>query len=103
MNSEMKERMNEIRNIENKYGLVTFRCGLSHLIDVGHRNLTDTFVEETIKKIIADGEKDEANGVIQIMSPGFQCEILRCAADIARYSIWTLVVYIKKYVEVSGL
>lgn len=98
---EMKEDLKEIRNIENKYGLVLFRMGLSHLVDVGHRNLTDENVEESVQQIMAQGEEDKANGKIPVMTPEFQCEILRCAAELAQFSIWTLFAYIKKHVEVS--
>lgn len=103
INSEMKERMNEIRNIENKYGLMLFGMGLCHLVDTGHKHFTDSYVEEGIRQIMAEGEKDAANGVHQIMTPEFQCEILRCAADLAKFSIWTLFAYIKNHMEVSSL
>lgn len=98
----MKEHLKEIRNIENKYGLVLFRMGLSHLVDVGHRNLTDENVEESVQEIMAQGEEDKADGKIPVMTPEFQCEILRCAAELAQFSIWTLFAYIKKHVEVSN-
>jgi len=32
----MTGQMKDIQNIENKYGLVPFRMGLTHLVDVGH-------------------------------------------------------------------
>lgn len=99
----MKANIKEIRNIENKYGLVLFRMGLSHLVDVGHRSLDDEIVEEGIKQIIAQGEEDKASGKIPIMTPEFQCNILRCAAELAQFSIWTLFAYIKKHVDVGGL
>lgn len=97
----ISNEMKEIRNIENKYGLVLFRMGLSHLVDVGHRNLTDENVRESVEQIMAQGEEYAANGKIPVMTPEFQCEIVRCAAELARFSIWTLFAYIKKYVEVS--
>lgn len=97
----MSNEMKEIRNIENKYGLVLFRMGLSRLVDVGHRNLTDENVRESVEQIMAQVEEDAANGKLSVMTPEFQCEIVRCAAELARFSIWTLFAYIKKYVEVS--
>lgn len=103
MSNDTKKKMKEICSIENKYGLVLFRTGLSHLVDVGHRNLTDENVEESIQQIMAQGEEDKANGKIPIMTAEFQCEIVRCAAELAQFSIWTLFAYIKKYVEVSIL
>jgi hypothetical protein len=97
----MQENIRAIRNIEDKYGLVLFRMGLSHLVDVGHSNLGDDAVEEGIRQIMAQGEVDKAAGKMPIMTPEYQCEILRCAAELAHFSIWTLFKYIKKYVVVS--
>ena len=97
----MDDEMKAIRTLEDKYGLVLFRMGLSHLVDVGHRNLTDENVGESMKQIIAQGEEDKANGAGSIMTPEFQCGIVRCAAELAGFSIWTLFAYIKKYVAVS--
>lgn len=99
---EMNENIKDIRNIENKYGLVLFRMGLSHLIDVGHRNLTEENVEECVQQIMAQGEEYRVNGKIPIMTAEFQCEVVRCAAELAQFSIWTLFAYIKKHVEVSN-
>jgi len=97
----MDSSLSEIRKIENKYGLMMFRMGLSHLMDVGVRHMNDETVEESIQQIMAQEEADKADGKISIMTPEFQCEIVRCAAELAQHSIWTLFAYIKKYVEVS--
>ena len=100
ISADMKEKLNEIRRIEDKYGLVLFRMGLTHLADVGHSNLTDSdVITENIKLIIAKGEEDKASGKIPIMTPAYQCDILRCAAELATFSIWTLFAYIKRHVN----
>ncbi len=99
----MKENIKEIRNIESRYGLVLFRMGLSHLVDVGHRNLDDASVKEGVEQIMAQEKANAVEGKISVMTPEFQCEILRCAAELARFSIWTLFAYIKKYVDIGGL
>ncbi len=96
------QRMNEIARLENKYGSLLFRMGLTQLVDVGVRQLTDDNVEASIKQIIAEGEINKANGVITVMTPEFQCEIVRCAAELAKFSIWDLFAYIKKYVPISN-
>ena len=98
----IKANLKEIINIENKYGLVLFRMGLSHLVDIGHRNFDDDSVAESIAQIMAKGEEDKANGVISVISPEFQCEIVRCAAELSQFSIWTLFTYIKEHVVVSS-
>lgn len=74
-----------------------FGMGLTHLVDVGHQNLTEENVKEGLRQIMAQGETNKANGKIPIMTPEFQCEILRCAAELAKFSPWTLFAYIKKY------
>ena len=99
----MKEHLKEIRNIENKYGLIIFRTGLSHLVDVGHRNLTVENIEDSIQQIMTQGEDDKANGKIPIMTSEFQCDIMRCATELAQFSIWTLFGYIKKHVTVGDI
>ena len=96
----MKEQLNAIRKIEDKYGLVCFRMGLTHLVAVGYDNLTDDdVIAENIKLIMARGEEEKASGKIAVMTPEFQCDILRCAAELATFSIWTLFAYIKKHVN----
>jgi len=97
-----KMDLQKIKNIEDKYGLVLFRTGLSHLMEVGHRNLDDDEVEEAIKQIMAQGEEDKAKGKIPVMTPEFQCNVLRCAAELAKFNLWTLFAYIKKYVVISN-
>ena len=99
--NEKAEDFQNIKNIEDKRGLILFRMGLTHLVDVGHRNLDDDAVEEGVKQIIAKGEEDEANGIVSVMTPEFQCEILRCAAELAKFSPWTLFAYIKKHVYIG--
>ena len=97
----MKSEITQIKMIEEKYGLVLFRTGLSHLIDVGHRNLDDENVAECIKQIHEKAEAEKETGKISVMTPEFQCDIVRCAAELAKFGIWDLIAYIKKYVVVK--
>jgi hypothetical protein len=97
----MPSKMQEICAIEKKYGLALFRIALTHLVDVGTRHLTDENVDEAIKQIAANDKADKANGVTAIMTAEFQCEIVRCAASLAKFDIWDLFAYIKNYVPIS--
>jgi hypothetical protein len=97
----MPSNMQEICAIEKKYGLALFRMALTHLVDVGTRHLTDENVNEAIKQITANDKADMANGVTAIMTAEFQCEIVRCAASLAKFDIWELFAYIKNYVPIS--
>jgi hypothetical protein len=99
---QVSSKMQEISAIENKYGLVLFRMGLTHLVDVGIRHLTSENVNENIRQIEAKGDADHANGVVTVMTAEFQCEILRCAAELAKFSVWELFDYIKKHVAISN-
>jgi hypothetical protein len=70
-------------------------------VDVGFRHLDDEAVEEGIKQIIAKDEDDKANGKISIMTPEFQIEILCCAAELAKFSPWSVFEFIKRYVVIG--
>ena len=98
----MKDDISAIRALEDKYGLVLFRMALSHLVDVGIRHLADENVEEAVKQIVADDEETRASGGFPVMSADFQCAIVRCAAELARFSPCELFAYIKEYVVVSS-
>jgi hypothetical protein len=52
---------------------------------------------------MAEGEADKADNGASVMSPEFQCKIVRCAAELTQLSIWTLFAYIKKYVDVGNI
>ena len=95
----MKDQLNEIRNVEDKYGLMIFRMGLTHLIDVGIRNLSDEDVVAThINQILAQGKEDRDNDLTPFLSPEIQSEILGCASVLAMFTPWALIAYIKAHV-----
>lgn len=98
----MSDNMQSIRALENKYGLMLFRMSLTHLMDVGVRYFIDNDIEPDIAQIMAQGEADKANGVHPVITPEFKCDIVRCAADLSAFSIWTLFEYIKKHVVVCN-
>ena len=90
----INDGMKEIRNIEDRYGLTVFGMGLIQLVDVGYNNINDNYVKESIAQITAKGKTS-------IMTPEFQCEIIRCAGELAKFSPMTLFRYIKKHVHIS--
>ena len=91
------DRHTEIQAIENKYGLVMFRMGLIHLVDVGIRHFNDESIEAAFKKIEADVKEAEKQGHESFMTPEFQRGIVNCAAELAKYSPLELFKYIKKH------
>ena len=101
LSKEAQEKMKEIRAIENRYGYIPFRLGITHLADVGINNLDDESVEEGVKQIIAQGEADKANGIRSFFTPELKCAILRCSGELAKFSVMTLFAYIKEHVHVD--
>ena len=97
----MNENIRAIKAIEDAYGLVVFRMGLTHLVDVGVRNLDDESVTECFKQIDAEDEAEKAQGFVPVMTPEFKRGIVKCASELARVSIWDLFYYIQKYVIIS--
>jgi len=63
--------------------------------------LNDENVNEAIKQIATNEETNKANGVVSIMTTEFQCEIVRCAAGLAKFDVWELFAYIKNHVAIS--
>lgn len=77
---------NEIRKIEDKYDLLTFRMAVTYLIDTGHRNLLNT---DNIENIFKEIEGND------MFSYEYQCRIVKCAKELTQFSILSLIKYIK--------
>jgi hypothetical protein len=99
----MRNNLKAIQAFEDKYGPVIFGMGMTQLMDVGHSNVNDDVVKGWIAQIIAKGKADEANGTRSFMTPEFQCEIIYCAAELAKFTPWTLFAYIKKHMHIGGV
>ena len=96
MNGSMCDNLKSIQALESQYGHVLFGMGLTHLFDTGLNNINDSVAEEGIKQIMAEGK-------CSIMTPEFQCEIIRCSAALAKFSPMTLFAYIKKHMHIGGV
>ena len=101
LSKEAQEKMKQIQAIEDRYGFMPFRMGITYLVDVGHKNIVDESVEEGVRQILAQGETDKSNGIRSFLAPELQCAILRCAGELAKFSIMTLFAYIKEHVHVD--
>ena len=97
LSKEAQSKMKEIRALEAKYHPMAFRMAFVHLVDEGHSNFDDAHVEEGLKLILAEEEAEKAGGKRAIITPDFKREILHCAAELAKFSVLTLFVYIKKH------
>jgi len=98
----MADNFNAIKNLEDEYGLALFRMALIYMVDVGVQHLTDEAVEESFKQITAKDAEIKANGGHQIMALDFQIGIITCAAELAKFQIMDLFLYIKKHVHISN-
>jgi hypothetical protein len=85
--AESKKKFDEIRN---RVGEPMFRMGISHLMDVGIRNLDKDLVEETCEKIM---QEDDSKA---FMTNGFKCELIRTAYELAQISHVDLLAYISR-------
>lgn len=82
---------NKIQAIEDKYGLMILRMALTHLVDVGHRNLQDQVeIKATCKEI------RETTSSNSILSADIQCSLIECAHELTQFSIQNLLRYVKK-------
>lgn len=86
------ESKKKIEAIRNKVGEMMFRMGVSHLMDVGIRHLTEETVEETCNEIM---QKDDSK---TFMTNAFQCSLVRTAYELAQISHIDLLVYIQREV-----
>lgn len=87
------ESKRKIEAIRDKYGEFVFRGGISHLMDVGIRHLTEENVENTCKEIM---QSDDTG---RFMTNEFQCELVKCAYKLAQVSHIDLLVYIQREVD----
>ena len=86
---ESKKKIDEIRN---DVGEPMFRMAISHLIDVGIRNLDEAGVRLTCNAI---NKEDDSHSY---MTNDFKCEIVKTAAKLAQISHIDLLVYIQREV-----
>lgn len=91
----------KFREIENRYFPLVFRMGITHLIDTGKKHFSDENVAEWIEQLEEQGKKDKENGIHRLMTVDFECEVVRCAAELSKLGIWDMLRYIVKYVDVG--
>ena len=101
LSEEAKSNIKRIKEIETKYHFMVFRMAVVNLIDMGYRNIDDNIVENGIKQIMEQSEQTKDDDKQPIITPDFQCEILRCSGELAKFSILTLLVYIKIYFHID--
>lgn len=93
MKTTFKTIEQNINNIRKDYGEVIFRMAISHLMDVGMRNLTPELVDEAKDEIM---KKDDSK---MFITNELLCDIVECAGELAKIDATYLLVYIGRNVE----
>lgn len=70
-----------------------FLMGISHLMDVGFRHLTEEIIEYTCKQVT---DKDDEH---PLMTKEFQCDLIRMAGELAKFDHIHLLVYVSRNVR----
>lgn len=84
--AETKKKLEELRN---KNGEAMFRMAISHLIDVGIRNLTEENIKATCELLM---KQDDTSS---ILTNEFQCGLVRLSGEIAKLDHIHVLVYIQ--------
>ena len=82
-----------INKLRRDYGEVTFRMAISHLMDVGIRNLAPELVNEAKDEIM---KQDDSK---MFVTNGLLCDVVECAGELAKIDATYLLVYIGRNVE----
>lgn len=93
MNTTFKTIEQNINNIRRDYGEMIFRMSISHLMDVGMRNLTPELVNEAKNEIT---KKDDSR---MFVTNKLLCDVVECAGELAKIDTTYLLVYIGRNVE----
>lgn len=85
------ETKKQIGAIRNKNEMI-FRMAISHLMDVGIRNLTEENVEETCAEIM---KEDDSRS---FMNNEYKCELIKTAGELAKLDHIHVLTYISREV-----
>ena len=93
MNTTFKTIEQNINKLRRDYGEITFRMAISHLMDVGMRNLTPELVNEAKDEIMKQDDRK------MFITNEFLCAVVECAGELAKINAIDLLVYIGRNVE----
>ena len=93
MNTTFKTIEQNINSIRRNYGEIIFRMAISHLTDVGMKNLTPELVNEAKDEIM---KKDDSR---MLVTNELLCDVVECAGELAKIDATYLLVYIGRNVE----
>ena len=93
MKTTFKTIEQNINNIRRDYGEMIFRMAISHLMDVGMRNLTPELVNEAKDEIM------KKNDSKMFVTNELLCDVVECAGELAKIDEIYLLVYISRNVK----
>lgn len=93
MKTTFKTIEKNINTLRRDYGEMIFRMAISHLMDVGMRNLTSELVNEAKDEIM---KKDDSK---MFVTNELLCDVVECAGELAKIDAVNLLVYIGRNVE----
>lgn len=93
MNTTFKAIERNINTLRKDYGEMIFRMSISHLMDVGMRNLTPELVNEAKDEIM---KQDDSK---MFVTNEALCDVVECAGELAKINAIDLLVYIGRNVE----
>ena len=93
MKTTFKTIEQNINNLRRDYGEMIFRMAISHLMDVGMRNLTPELVNEAKDEIMKQDDRK------MFVTNEVLCDIVECAGELAKINEIDLLVYIGRNVE----
>lgn len=93
MKTTFKTIEQNINKLRRDYGEMIFRMSISHLMDVGMRNLTPELVNEAKDEIM---KKDDSK---MFVTNEALCDVVECAGELAKINAIDLLVYIGRNVE----
>lgn len=92
MNTTFKTIEKNINSIRREYGEMIFRMSISHLMDVGMRNLTPELVNEAKDEIMKQDDRK------MFVTNELLCNVVECAGELAKIDTTYLLVYIGRNV-----
>lgn len=93
MKTTFKTIEQNINKLRKDYGEMIFRMAISHLMDVGMRNLTPELVNEAKDEIM---KQDDSK---MFVTNEALCDVVECAGELAKINAIDLLVYIGRNVE----
>ena len=93
MNTTFKTIEQNINSIRRNYGEIIFRMAISHLMDVGMKNLTPELVNEAKDEIMKQDDRK------MLVTNELLCDVVECAGELAKIDATYLLVYIGRNVE----